>query len=269
MAVSLDLAALSVAVVMPAYNEADSIEGFLDDLVSQITPEVGELAIVVVDDLSTDNTVEVVNRYAAAAPCNVSIVPWSVNRGHGPTSLSAYWAGRDTGADIIVHVDGDGQFDALDVAAMLREVARESDAVLGIRYARSDPWFRKVLTRSVRVYLRVVAGLKVQDANCPLRAYRREALLEILDLVPAEPMIPTLYLSILSEKYLDTLVEMPVRSLPRRGDVATGTMWGGARSELIPSKRLVKFVWGALKESLITLPCLGRNVSRPQARNAS
>jgi len=269
MATSLDLGALSVAVVMPAYNEADGIEEFLDELVSQLIPEVGELTIIVVDDLSTDNTVEVVKRYAATAPCDVSIIPWPVNRGHGPTSLSAYWAGTDSGSDVIVHVDGDGQFDALDIAAMLREVARESDAVLGIRYARSDPWFRKALTRSVHAYLRAAAGLKVQDANCPLRAYRREALLEVLDLVPAEPMVPTLYLSILSEKYLDALVEMPVRSLPRRGDVATGTMWGGARSELIPSKRLVKFVLGALKESLITLPRLGHSGSRPRAVNAS
>ncbi len=62
-----------IAVVMPAYNEADGIEGFLDEIVSTFTSHSLEPVIGVIDDTSTDDTAAVLTRYSERSPHSVQI----------------------------------------------------------------------------------------------------------------------------------------------------------------------------------------------------
>src|SRR6218665_1987488 len=112
MAVSSD----HIVVVMPAYNEADGIGGFLAEIHEHLAPLTTQLEIIVADDRSTDATATVV---ADLGIPGVRAETQPRNRGHGPTALAAYRAGLRTDADLIVHVDGDGQFQGSDIARVI------------------------------------------------------------------------------------------------------------------------------------------------------
>ena len=74
-----------IAIVMPAFNEAEGIRGFVDEIREHVTPLAARVTFVVADDRPTDGT--------AASLANlddVDVQTQPVNRGHGPTALAAW-----------------------------------------------------------------------------------------------------------------------------------------------------------------------------------
>ena len=235
-----------VAVVMPAYNEAEGISGFIQEILGALEPLADELSVHVADDRSTDDTAAV----AGEDDRRVEVATQPENHGHGPTAVAAYRLGLASGADIVVHVDGDGQFGGPDIARVLEALrSTGATAVHGVRHGRADPWYRRILSSSLRVWSRLLADHAVPDVNTPLRAYRREPLVDLLDALPPHPLVPHVHMSILEARWGMTVRYVAVRSLPRRGVSQTGTMWGGrSRSLSLPPRSLVRFVGRAIAE---------------------
>lgn len=237
-----------LAVVMPAYNEAGAIGGFIDELVEHLAPHADSLSIVVVNDRSTDDTASVLDslRLAHGAVLHASTSP--VNQGHGPTAIAAYLAGLETGADLILHIDGDGQFLGEELPQLLTAIDG-ADVVHGVRRDRTDPWFRKVITGIVFAIVGVWTRSRVPDVNTPLRLYRPEALRRLLAAIPAGALVPHVHFSVLECKLGMIVHHVRVRSIPRRGDSAAGTMWGPqTRQPFLPPARLRRFVRAAAGE---------------------
>jgi glycosyltransferase involved in cell wall biosynthesis len=239
----------TVAVAIPAYNEADSLREFLAEIDSALRPSTSSLTLVVVDDQSTDDTAEVVRKANAGLTCEVVLVQNEVNAGHGPTLLEAYRRALDTGAELILQVDGDGQFLGSDLRRIMVLLQDGADIVGGVRRFRYDPWFRMIMTRLVRRYLSLGFGVPTRDANCPLRGYRADLLDDLLQWVPDRALVPNLYLTILAARRGHTYVEVDVSHRVRRGTSTTGTMWSRQRQYLIPT-RLLSFSGRALLESV-------------------
>lgn len=237
-----------LAVVMPAYNEAEGLPGFLDELHRNLAPLARRLDLVVVDDRSTDATLEVLRELATRLP-GLTVIEAEANRGHGPTALAAYRAGLELEPDLIVHVDGDGQFHGIDLARAVRAaVATDADVVHGVRRGREDPWFRRVLTGMVGVVVAFAAGRRVPDVNTPLRVYKPARLRELLALVPSDALVPHVHFSLAEPRLGFAVRYIEVASLPRRGSNPTGTMWGVDRPPLLPPKRLRRFAREAAVE---------------------
>lgn len=229
-----------LAVVMPAYNEAEGLPPFLREILEHVTPLAQRVSIVVVNDKSTDATATVLAELQTSMP-QLHVVNSAVNRSHGPTALAAYRAGLELAPDAIVHVDGDGQFLGRDFVRMVRAL-EVADVVHGVRQHRTDPWFRKALTATVGAGVAVALGHRIPDVNTPLRAYRPAALEELLKVCPADALVPHVHFS-LAERRLGLRVRyVAVESIERRGGSATGTMWGAAaRVPRLPPKRLRDF----------------------------
>ncbi|SJN40789.1 Glycosyl transferase, family 2 [Microbacterium esteraromaticum] len=239
------MTAAHLAIVMPAYNEAEGISGFIDEIRQHVGPLVGQLTFVVADDRSTDATVAALQNID-----DVRVEPQQVNRGHGPTALAAYRAGLALHPDLLVHVDGDGQFVGEDFARMLKAMeSTGADVVHGVRHSRTDPWYRRTLTSAVGMLIALAAGRRVPDVNTPLRAYRPEALRMLLDAVPAEVLVPHVHFSLAEARSGFTVRYLSVRSIPRRGSSTSGTMWGGGVKALVPPPRLRQFANAALQEA--------------------
>ena len=234
-----------LVVVMPAYNEAEGIAGFIDELRESLTPLTEDLTVVVADDRSTDDTAQV-----AAALDDVRVETQAANRGHGPTALAAYRAGLALDPDAIVHVDGDGQFLGEDLAAVALALARTgADVVHGVRGGRTDPWFRRALTAAVRVLVAAAAGRGIPDVNTPLRAYRPSVARALVAAVPENALVPHVHFSLAEVRAGYRVRYVCVRSIPRRGASATGTMWGRASRIALPPRRLRAFARDALRET--------------------
>lgn len=232
-----------IVVVMPAYNEAAGIGGFLVEISHHLSSRAEHLEIIVADDRSSDSTASVVDAVAGAR-----VVTQRHNRGHGPTALAAYRAGLEAGADLIVHVDGDGQFSGHDIGRAVDAAQRTGvDVVHGVRRHRTDPWYRRALTACLRAAVTVATGRAIPDINTPLRVYRPEALEILIDAVDPDAEVPHVHFSLAESRGGFSVRYIEVASLPRRGGIEAGTMWGAAAS-LFPPKRLRRFVGRALAE---------------------
>lgn len=236
----------SLCVVMPAYNEAEGITSFINELSEAL--KVHPTRFIVVDDCSTDGTPAAIDQLAnQGVPIQVHANPQ--NSGHGPSTMRALRFGLESGADVVIAVDGDGQFTGADIARAVNEITNGPwDLIEGVRTKRTDPLYRKIPTLGTRLLVWSKVRQLPGDANTPLRLYRRQTLLELLELIPPTALTPNLLMSVHSRERNVQLLELPVRSIPRRGSSTVGSAWG--RGSLIPSKRFVTFCWDASREWL-------------------
>ena len=238
-----------MVVAIPAYNEAEGIAEFIEEIRASLGPVVSRLELIVVDDASTDATGEVLEALPREAGGALEVVRAPRNRGHGPTLLAAYRRALARGADFVLAVDGDGQFRGTDLRRALVLLQDEAHAVCGVRRFRQDPWFRMVMTRLLRGYVRVAFGVGARDPNCPLRGYEAPLLADLLERLQPDCLIPNLYLTILASRRGAALLEVDVSHRVRRGASPEGSSWGARRRFPVPW-RLVRFSLSALLESL-------------------
>jgi dolichol-phosphate mannosyltransferase len=238
----------TVAVAIPAFNEADGIAGFLQEIDRALSPLVGSLRMFVVDDESTDETRDVLLRSASLLSASLEVISNGHNQGHGPSLMTAYRRALADRPDFVLQVDGDGQFHGSDLRRVLVLLTDNAHAVCGVRRFRQDPWFRMTMTRVLRLYLRSAFSVRARDANCPLRGYDASLLAQLLEWVPDDCLIPNLYLTVLAARRGEPLLEVDVSHRVRRGTSVNGTTWGSGRSPI--PWRLIRFSTGALRESI-------------------
>lgn len=124
-----------VAVVIPCYDE-----GHLIGRVIETMPDMVD-RLYVVDDKSSDNTVEVIQRFANADPERIQFIAHQVNQGVGGAIASGYKAALADRFDVTVVMAGDAQMDPDDLPAIVAPVARgECDYTKGNRLFSGDAW---------------------------------------------------------------------------------------------------------------------------------
>ena len=139
----------SVAVAIPAYNEAEGIAEFLREIDQALESHVDELRLVVVDDASTDETAPVLEQLRSELHASLDVLSNVRNLGHGPTLMTAYHHALEEEPDYVLQVDGDGQFQGSDLRRMLVLLTDEAHAVSGVRRAdRLLPYHRIVHFRN-------------------------------------------------------------------------------------------------------------------------
>lgn len=253
-----------LAVVMPAFNE-EGLPEFLVEIEAHLRPVVSHLSFVVVDDSSATPVSELLRATESAMRSRVTVIRNEENLGHGPSALRAYHGGLATNADLVLHVDGDGQFSGADVAALVADLSSNpgASAAVGVRTGRVDPWFRKILTRLARLLI-ASGSAAARDANTPLRVYRQSAIGELLGHVSAEATVPHLQFTIIERRLGVVVREMDVAHRVRRGESELGTTWQGARSLVRwPSRRLLRFSARAARE---VLQCMARSYRRAESQ---
>ncbi len=154
-------------IVVPAYNEEDNIDNCIREWYKAIE-KYGDAdsRMVVVDDGSKDSTYSKLSQLTQEYP---GLIPLTkTNGGHGSAVLYGYRYAIDNGADWIFQTDSDGQTDP-DEFIEFWEKRSEYDALIGVRRVRGDGKARKFVENVVCLLLRVIFGVKVQDANAPYR----------------------------------------------------------------------------------------------------
>ncbi len=233
---------LDLTVVMPAYNEGDGIGGFLREIVAGFGPAI---EVVVVNDASTDDTSAVVTGLGLP---QVRLIEAPANRGHGPTTRQALEAGLAGRRELVLAVDGDGQFE---VAEMVRLVevfrALQVDVAEGVRRERNDPLFRRLTSIGTRLLVGLRCGQLPADANTPLRLYRHGVLADLIAGLPADAMTPNLLISALTRCRGLRVLEFPVSARDRRGTGVVGSSWRQHRRWL-PSWSFIRFCARAVRQ---------------------
>jgi glycosyltransferase involved in cell wall biosynthesis len=196
--------------IVPAYNEADSIA----QVVGEIRAFDPELAVVVVDDGSTDATMRL------AATGGAHVVRLAFNLGIGGAMQTGYQYARDEGFDVAVQVDGDGQHDPTQIPLLLGPLLDDqADMAVGSRFAGERhykaPFARRV---GISIFARVVSwivGQRVTDTTSGFRAVnRRGILLFAADYPPDYPEVES---TVLAHRAGLRIVEVPVAMRERAG----------------------------------------------------
>lgn len=159
-----------VSVVIPVYNERESLP-VLHERLRRVLDGLGRShEIILVDDGSTDGSVEIVEGLARG-DASLRLVRLNRNFGQSP----ALYAGlsQSRGAYVIV-MDADLQVLPEDIPLLVKTLDEGSDVVVGWRANRHDSPFRKAMSRLFNWYVARVTGLTLHDYGCCLKGMRRE-----------------------------------------------------------------------------------------------
>ena len=166
-----------VSVVSPCYNESDSLPAFIERLQTVMAPlsDRFDFEIVLVDDGSSDDTVEIAKSFIKDEP-RLRVV--ELRRNYGQST--ALQAGFDhaTGS-IVISMDADLQHFPEDIPAFLDAIDEGSDVVCGWRHDRKEGVKRKFPSRVANGLIRLLTGLTIHDIGTTFRAYKKEILDDI------------------------------------------------------------------------------------------
>jgi glycosyltransferase involved in cell wall biosynthesis len=165
-------------VVVPCLNEENTVGSVVSRIPRNIEG-IDKVEVIVFDDGSTDATA----RHAREA--GAEVISFSSNRGLGTTFSDAVRVAIERGADVMVHIDGDGQFDPADIPVLVEPlVHNRADMVTASRFLDRDlipemPRIKLWGNRGVAQIIRLLSGKKFRDVSCGFRAFSRETLLRM------------------------------------------------------------------------------------------
>ena len=165
-----------LSIVVPLYNEEDSLRPLYDAITHAVAPLGISFEIIFVDDGSLDATVSIADEIARSDP-RVCLVKF--RRNYGQTPAMAAGIAQSSG-DVIVTMDGDLQNDPADIGALLRKIDEGYDIVVGWRFDRQDKLVsRKIPSRIANALIARVTGVPIKDNGCSLKAYRASLIKKI------------------------------------------------------------------------------------------
>lgn len=159
-----------ISVVVPVYEEERSVALLYEELQAALDPLDDSWEVVFVDDGSADGTFGALTRLHAHAG-NVRVVRLRRNFGKA-AALAAGFATAQ--GETIVTIDGDLQDDPAEIPRLLAKLEEGFDLVSGWKTRRRDPITRRIPSRIFNSVAGRVAGVRLHDMNCGLKAYRAE-----------------------------------------------------------------------------------------------
>ena len=220
-------------IVMPAYNEAINIRRVIDDWYPVVERFGGEGSrLVIFDDGSTDETYSIMLDEKKNRPLFVPIT--KPNSGHGATVLAAYHYAIENGADYIFQTDSDGQTIPAEFDDFWK-LRGSFDMVIGNRHERDEGIFRKIVTFTLRLMLRIIFGVKLIDPNTPFRLMNAATLAKFIDRIPDGQEHANALIAACFVKHGLRVKYLPITFLKRK----TGQSW-------VRLNKIVRIGWEAL-----------------------
>jgi len=169
---------VKLVILIPAYNEEKKIEKTVLDIPREMAG-IDEVKILVVDDGSTDQTKNLADKSGAD-----KIISHKRNLGVGAAFMTGIRNAISMNADIVVTVDGDSQANVNDIPGLIEPILNNQfDVVIGTRFLKNIPkGYPKIKLIGNRIFtnlVSLVAGKKFTDSQTGLRAYSKEAILNI------------------------------------------------------------------------------------------
>ncbi len=201
------------SVLVPAFNEEDCIEQFLQDLVLALKDTDRKYEIIVIDDGSTDRTYSIASKFH-----DIKVVRHPYNKGYGASVKTGVQEAKE---ETIVTIDADGQHDPVHILEMLKLMG-EYDLVAGARHGfiSGRRGFGNKFFCWLATYL---SNIKVPDLTCGLRVFTKEKFAEFAHIFPNKSSLPsTTILSFAITGY--NIKFVPIKDQPRTGGISKVTI---------------------------------------------
>jgi glycosyltransferase involved in cell wall biosynthesis len=168
---------MDISVVIPLYNEEESLEELYVWIKRVMTENRFSYEIVFVDDGSTDSSWRVISKLREQDP-NIRAIRFQHNYGKSPALFCAF---QKVSGDVVITMDADLQDSPDEIPELYRMIRQEGyDLVSGWKKKRFDSILSKNLpSKLFNATARRVSGIKLHDFNCGLKAYKNEVVKNI------------------------------------------------------------------------------------------
>jgi glycosyltransferase involved in cell wall biosynthesis len=164
-----------ISLVIPVYNEQESLVALLAEIEATARQANLELEVIFVDDGSRDGSWTVIAEQAHALPW-VHGIRFRRNFGKAAALSAGFRAAR---GDIVFTLDADLQDDPQEIPRFLAALADRHDVVSGWKRTRHDPWHKVFPSRVFNAMVSWLTGVKLHDHNCGMKCYRAEIFREV------------------------------------------------------------------------------------------
>ena len=196
-----------IAVVVPAFNEAESLPELVERIDAAITAMGRTWEVWVIDDGSTDATFAVTEELSKARP-QVHGLCFGRNFGKAAALAAGFKAAS---AHIVITMDADLQDDPAEIPDLVAKIEEGWDLVSGWKQDRKDSFIKNNTSKIFNWFTSRMCGLRLHDFNCGLKAYRREVTRKVRLYGDMHRYVPAL-------AHLDgfRVTEKPVRHFARK-----------------------------------------------------
>lgn len=164
-----------LSVVVPLFNEAESLPALYAALDAVLTPLTTSSELIFIDDGSCDGSFDVLKSLRSKDE-RVKIVQLRGNQGKAAALTVGF---REAQGEIIVTLDADLQDDPEEIPRLVSALEEGYDLVSGWKVRRQDPWTRRILSAIFNWFTARLTGVPIHDFNCGFKAYRRAVVQEI------------------------------------------------------------------------------------------
>jgi glycosyltransferase involved in cell wall biosynthesis len=165
-----------ISIVIPAYNEAESLPELCDWIERVMQKNQFSYEIIIISDGSTDGTWQVIEQIAQK---NAFVKGIEFNRNYGK-STALHTGFQKASGEVIITMDADLQDDPEEIPELYRMIQAENyDLVSGWKQKRQDPLSKTIPTKLYNAVTRWFSGIPLHDFNCGLKAYKRKVVKSI------------------------------------------------------------------------------------------
>jgi len=209
-----------LALVMPVYNEKDCIAGVVQSWDEVLTSLNIRYQILVYNDGSKDNTLQVLQGFNNSLTIKVIDKP---NAGHGPTILLGYKQAVPLAAWVF-QCDSDGEMMPGSFPALWAK-RDEYDALFGYRENRVQSQSRAFISAASRFAVKTFFGAGIRDVNTPYRLIRAAILADMVETIPSNTFAPNVLISGELCRRKCRIFNAPVPHLQRRTGQSSVVGW--------------------------------------------
>lgn len=171
---------MMISIVLPVYNEAESLEDLFEKLEAAMRILGAErpgtaYEYIFIDDGSTDGSLDILRSLHKRSP-RVGVMSFRRNYGKSAALGCAFERAR---GDIIITMDTDLQDDPMEIPNLIARIETGTDLVSGWKKNRRDPLSKRLPSKFFNFVTSRISGLRLHDFNCGLKAYRRDVVKSI------------------------------------------------------------------------------------------
>jgi dolichol-phosphate mannosyltransferase len=164
-----------LSIVIPVYNESESLEALHAELAEVAAAESYEMEIIFVDDGSSDGSWKIIEKLAEK---DARVRGFRFRRNFGKAAALSAGFSHARG-ELVMTLDADLQDDPHEIPRFLAKMAENLDVTSGWKRVRHDPWHKVYPSRVFNGMVSWMTGVKLHDHNCGMKCYRREIFDEV------------------------------------------------------------------------------------------